>query len=189
MSMEDQPGAADVHTMDPQAAGDGDGGRCKYSRDEMLAIYWGMGDSYYTGVTEVWAVLEPLSQELYEMDVDHGAQKARHKTIDRRQRGKKAKEVTSTEVEENSYEDLLLELGLDVPNQSQSSVSESEAYEDDSEEEVESFQPLAFHVEGEPDFESGEPQDGWEYLRRVKSVSLPRVDLCKFICLIVLVAL
>lgn len=156
--MQEETGAPDVEAMDPHA------GRFRYGRDEMFAIYWGMGDSYYNGVAEVWAVLEPVSPELYELDVDHGAQKPRHKTIDRRQRGKKAKVP-----EENSYEEeLLLELGLDVPSPSQSSVSESEVYEDDSEDEVESFQPLAFVVEGEPDFDSGEPQDGWEYLRRVK---------------------
>lgn len=166
-------GAGDLEIgspMDPGSAGNlGDGEGFKYTRDEMFAIYWAMGDSYYNGVADVWAVLEPLSQELYEMDVDHGTQKSRHKTIDRRQRGRKAKGSISGSEESNSYEEeLLLELGLDLPSQSQSSVSEGEVYEDDSEEEVESFQPLAFAVEGEPDFESGEPQDGWEYLRRVK---------------------
>ena len=170
--MEEEIGAADeviMRQMDPGSAGDGG---LTYSRDEMYAIYWGMGDSYYNGVAEVWAVLEPFSQELYEMDVDHVAQKPRHKTIDRRQRGRKARGSNSGS-EENSYEeDLLLELGLDLPSQSPSSVSEGEVYEDDSEEEVESFQPLAFAVEGEPDFESGDPQDGWEYLRRVKLVFL-----------------
>ncbi|CAM6088473.1 unnamed protein product [Calypogeia fissa] len=43
-----------------------------------------------------------------------------------------------------------------------------ESYYADDLPEVESFQPRAFAVEGEPDFESGEPVDGWEYLRRVK---------------------
>lgn len=38
----------------------------------------------------------------------------------------------------------------------------------DSDSDEESFQPRAFAVEGEPDFESGPPEDGWEYLRRVK---------------------
>lgn len=31
-----------------------------------------------------------------------------------------------------------------------------------------SIQKLAFSVEGEPDFDSGPPQDGLEYLRRVR---------------------
>ena len=38
--------------------------------------------------------------------------------------------------------------------------------QDDSDEEV-SLQPLAFQVHGEPNFDSGPPQDGFEYLRRV----------------------
>lgn len=176
MSTAEEIGTGDASPMmDPAIAGNAG---FKYTRDEMFALYWAMGDSYYNGVAEVWTVLEPFSQEFYEMDVDHGTQKPRHKTIDRRQRGgRKARSGGSAEENNNSSsyeEELLLELGLDVPSpsQSQSSVSESEVYEEDSEEEVESFQPLAFAVEGEPDFESGEPQDGWEYLRRVKLVFL-----------------
>jgi len=170
MSREQEISAGDVEIASPMDPASAEG--FKYTRDEMFAIYWAMGDSYYNGVADVWAELEPLSQELYEMDVDHGTQKPRHKTIDRRQRGRKAttnsrSNTNSGSSEGNSYEEeLLLELGLDLPSQSPS--SEGEVYEDDSEEEVESFQPLAFAVEGEPDFESGAPQDGWEYLRRVK---------------------
>lgn len=192
MSSEKEISAGEVEMASPTDPGSSAKG-FKYTRDEMLAIYWAMGDSYYNGVADVWAVLEPLSQELYEMDVDHGTQKPRHKTIDRRQRGRKATTTTigrlnsnSGSSEGNSYEEeLLLELGLDLPSQSPS--SEGEVYEDDSEEEVESFQPLAFAVEGEPDFESGEPQDGWEYLRRVKwefkrcpKVVVAKVDPKKF---------
>lgn len=148
----------------------------RYTRDEMFAIYWAMGDSYHNGVAEVWAVLEPLSQELYEMDVDHGAQKPRHKTIDRRQRGNRKSKAGSNSNDTSYEEELLQELGIDLPT-NQSPSSEGEVYEDDSDEEVESFQPLAFAVEGEPDFDSGEPQDGWEYLRRVKYAFLPSVTL------------
>ncbi|ONK57815.1 uncharacterized protein A4U43_C09F4370 [Asparagus officinalis] len=36
-----------------------------------------------------------------------------------------------------------------------------------SSDEYDSIQRPAFFVEGEPDFESGPPEDGWEYLRRV----------------------
>lgn len=162
--------------MDVEMADPGPG--FKYSRDEMFAIYWAMGDSYYNAAAEVWAVLEPLSPELYELDADHGSQKPRHKTIDRRQRGNNRKAKGSNNNNNNSNsgsegnnsyeEELLLELGLDIPTSQSPSASEGEVYEDESDEEVESFQPLAFAVEGEPDFESGDPQDGWEYLRRVK---------------------
>lgn len=40
--------------------------------------------------------------------------------------------------------------------------------EDDSDEEYASIQRPAFVVEGEPNFESGPPEDGLEYLRRVR---------------------
>ncbi|TVU25792.1 hypothetical protein EJB05_28301, partial [Eragrostis curvula] len=41
-------------------------------------------------------------------------------------------------------------------------------YEDDSDDEYEGILKPAFAVDGEPDFESGEPLDGFEYLRRVR---------------------
>jgi gem associated protein 2 len=41
-------------------------------------------------------------------------------------------------------------------------------YEDDSDDEYVGILKPAFEVDGEPDFESGEPLDGFEYLRRVR---------------------
>lgn len=50
-----------------------------------------------------------------------------------------------------------------------STIVEEVCYEDDnSDDEYDSIQRPAFVVEGEPDFESGPPQDGLEYLRRVR---------------------
>ena len=40
--------------------------------------------------------------------------------------------------------------------------------EDDSDEDYASIQRPAFVVEGEPNFDSGPPEDGLEYLRRVR---------------------
>lgn len=40
--------------------------------------------------------------------------------------------------------------------------------DDDSDEDYSSIQRPAFSVEGEPNFESGPPEDGLEYLRRVR---------------------
>lgn len=58
-------------------------------------------------------------------------------------------------------------------------VEEEDAF-DDSDDEV-SLQPLAFLVGGEPDFESGPPQDGFEYLRRVmwETAQCPKVKIAK----------
>ncbi|XP_020246856.1 uncharacterized protein LOC109824636 isoform X2 [Asparagus officinalis] len=50
-----------------------------------------------------------------------------------------------------------------------------------SSDEYDSIQRPAFFVEGEPDFESGPPEDGWEYLRRVRweSAHIPKVKVVK----------
>ena len=40
--------------------------------------------------------------------------------------------------------------------------------DEETDDEYESIQRAAFKVEGEPDFESGPPEDGLEYLRRVR---------------------
>lgn len=45
---------------------------------------------------------------------------------------------------------------------------EEESIEDDDSDDYTSILRPAFMVEGEPDFESGPPEDGLEYLRRVR---------------------
>jgi survival of motor neuron protein-interacting protein 1 len=49
-----------------------------------------------------------------------------------------------------------------------SPVSEECIEDDDSEDDYASIQRPAFQVDGEPNFDSGPPEDGWEYLRRVR---------------------
>ncbi|EXB68029.1 Gem-associated protein 2 [Morus notabilis] len=53
--------------------------------------------------------------------------------------------------------------------------------EDDSDEEYASIQRPAFVVEGEPNFESGPPEDGLEYLRRVRweAAQIPKIRVAK----------
>ncbi|KAJ7957382.1 gem-associated protein 2-like [Quillaja saponaria] len=53
--------------------------------------------------------------------------------------------------------------------------------DDDSDEEYASIQKPAFSVEGEPNFESGPPEDGLEYLRRVRweAAQIPKVKVAK----------
>ena len=49
------------------------------------------------------------------------------------------------------------------------SVAKECSEEDDSsDEDYASIQRPAFMVDGEPNFDSGPPEDGWEYLRRVR---------------------
>ncbi|XP_066328094.1 uncharacterized protein [Miscanthus floridulus] len=54
-------------------------------------------------------------------------------------------------------------------------------YEDDSDDDYEGILKPAFAVDGDPDFESGEPLDGFEYLRRVRweANQIPRVKVAK----------
>lgn len=47
-------------------------------------------------------------------------------------------------------------------------LEEENSEDDDSDEDFASIQKPAFSVEGEPNFESGPPEDGLEYLRRVR---------------------
>ncbi|KAJ4839337.1 hypothetical protein Tsubulata_029972 [Turnera subulata] len=60
-------------------------------------------------------------------------------------------------------------------------LEEEWSEEDDSDEEYTSIQRPAFAVEGEPDFDSGPPEDGLEYLRRVRweAAHIPKVKVAK----------
>ncbi|CAL1366048.1 unnamed protein product [Linum trigynum] len=53
--------------------------------------------------------------------------------------------------------------------------------EDNSDDDYASIQKPAFRIEGEPNFDSGPPEDGWEYLRRVRweAARIPKVKVAK----------
>ncbi|KAL6191441.1 hypothetical protein ACLB2K_037832 [Fragaria x ananassa] len=71
---------------------------------------------------------------------------------------------------------------FDVNNENGYPFPEKECSEDDdSDEEYASIQRPAFWVEGEPNFESGSPEDGFEYLRRVRweAAQIPKVRVAK----------
>ncbi|KAL2323837.1 hypothetical protein Fmac_022895 [Flemingia macrophylla] len=53
--------------------------------------------------------------------------------------------------------------------------------DDDSDDDYASIQRPAFAVDGEPNFDSGPPEDGWEYLRRVRweANQIPKVKVAK----------
>ncbi|TKY50571.1 Gem-associated protein 2 [Spatholobus suberectus] len=54
--------------------------------------------------------------------------------------------------------------------------------DDGSDDDYASIQRPAFLVDGEPNFDSGPPEDGWEYLRRVRweADQIPKVKVAKF---------
>ncbi|XP_057732336.1 uncharacterized protein LOC130947647 [Arachis stenosperma] len=58
---------------------------------------------------------------------------------------------------------------------------EEHSEEDDTDDDYASIQRPAFFVDGEPDFDSGPPEDGWEYLRRVRweADQIPKVKVAK----------
>lgn len=76
---------------------------------------------------------------------------------------------------------------LPVSDETGFSVVEEEFFEDeDSDEDYSSIQRPAFMVTGEPNFDSGPPQDGLEYLRRVRYYfQLLRIAIHVNVCLVV----
>ncbi|XVF84459.1 hypothetical protein PTKIN_Ptkin17bG0038700 [Pterospermum kingtungense] len=60
-------------------------------------------------------------------------------------------------------------------------VEEESIEDNDSDEDYTSILRPAFMVEGEPDFDSGPPEDGFEYLRRVRweAAQIPKVQIAK----------
>ncbi|KAG6433366.1 hypothetical protein SASPL_104977 [Salvia splendens] len=69
-----------------------------------------------------------------------------------------------------------------VSDERGSSAVEEDYCEDDDSDEEYSIQRPAFSVTGEPDFDSGPPLDGLEYLRRVRweAARIPKVKVVKF---------
>ncbi|XP_004979172.1 LOW QUALITY PROTEIN: gem-associated protein 2-like [Setaria italica] len=65
--------------------------------------------------------------------------------------------------------------------QEPSDQGEDVEYESDSDDDYDGILKPAFAVDGDPDFESGEPLDGFEYLRRVRweAKQIPRVKVAK----------
>lgn len=61
------------------------------------------------------------------------------------------------------------------------SIVEECGEDDDSDDDYASIQRPAFLVDGEPNFDSGPPEDGWEYLRRVRweADQIPKVKVAK----------
>lgn len=73
--------------------------------------------------------------------------------------------------------------GCPIGNENESSFVEGEDNDyDDSDDDYGSIQRLAFFVAGEPDFDSGPPEDGFEYIRRVRweAEHMPKVKVSKF---------
>jgi survival of motor neuron protein-interacting protein 1 len=168
--------------------------RRSYKREELLALQETGKKAVTDQQQEPWvekilAALEFFADDFYEMEKNNNGQvKSRHRNADRRQRGARGVAKSWDRGLDHQACEVGQEQGVTataagwshnnnkgggaaaVVERAEVDEEEEEEEEEDSEEDVDSFQPRAFAVEGEPDFASGPPQDGWEYLRRVRQV-------------------
>eukprot|EP00268_Persea_americana_P049245 TRINITY_DN5265_c0_g1_i1.p1 TRINITY_DN5265_c0_g1~~TRINITY_DN5265_c0_g1_i1.p1 ORF type:complete len:441 (-),score=100.77 TRINITY_DN5265_c0_g1_i1:178-1500(-) len=163
----------------------------RYSRSELEALRlvdveeqqrrW---DSIYQGLGVVVAgEFDQMAAEKHH--------KLAHKSTDRRKNSGKRKHTAansgvvcfqSVGTIFDEVKSMDLTCGVLADRKENSTIVEEVCYEDDdSDDECDSIQRPAFVVEGEPDFESGPPQDGLEYLRRVRweAAQCPKVKVVK----------
>ncbi|CAK9273020.1 unnamed protein product [Sphagnum jensenii] len=181
--------------------------RRSYKREELLALQETGKKAVTEQQQEPWvenilAALEFFADDFYEMEKNNNGQvKSRHRNADRRQRGARGVPKSWDRGLDQQACEVGQEQGVTaaaagwshnnnkgggaaaVVERAEVDEDEEEEEEEDSEEDIDSFQPRAFAVEGEPDFASGPPQDGWEYLRRVRQVweaaQCPKVKVAK----------
>nr|DAD26732.1 TPA_asm: hypothetical protein HUJ06_028200 [Nelumbo nucifera] len=185
--------------------------QCKisYSRNEMDALRFVDVERQQTMWKEIYNALEPVVAKELDGMTRCKQQTQRHRNVDNRQRpGKKKggdgilRESCPPNTENNEYKEanpldqacgvyvnpLDLSCGDCVNDQNDCTIIQEETIieevfneDEDSEDEYESIHKLAFLVEGEPDFDSGSPQDGFEYLRRVRweAAHIPKVKVAK----------
>ncbi|XP_027177089.1 uncharacterized protein LOC113776152 isoform X1 [Coffea eugenioides] len=171
------------------------GGKRVYTRTELEVLRFVAVDWQRKKWTEVYCGLGPAVQEEYDGLVgsdNHSQfhhqqlqqQKKKHTRVDFNPRFRNearssvfalsGEEYSENAENENAYENLIDPPGLHV-------IEQDECLEDDSDEDYSSIQKPAFFVTGEPDFDSGPPEDGLEYLRRVRweSAQIPKVKVAK----------
>lgn len=161
--------------------------RIRYSKQQLLDLSAHLQASV-EAKSELLAIAGPAFEELCSLKAinDNFKRPGRRRNVDRRQR--------SSRKSPNTRDNLLIELPGDSErlsgdweplsnNVELSSVSGNEepveavSEEGEVSEDEETLQPLALYVEGEPDFDLGPPEDGYEYLRRVmwEAAQCPKV--------------
>lgn len=169
--------------------------RIRYIRDELLDLRFHGEDEQLGRWNEIMSYSGNIGAEIHDMEnTAENYPKPRRRNIDRRQRARKNEEASKGKKPPNTIPGplLLIKSNEQCYEELPSQISESNAeniqqtsilpYEeqddfDDSDDEFDSLLKPAFLVEGEPDFESGPPEDGIEYLRRVKweAAQFPKV--------------
>ncbi|KAL5718768.1 hypothetical protein ACHQM5_011636 [Ranunculus cassubicifolius] len=173
-----------------------------YSRDEMEAIrcmnveeekiiwneiYVMMGTSVAKEYEELAASSKPKKQGGRGKKTDHITNKEENGLPKKKGNNVSTHgEVYNSHMEHNLKENILCEDLVGCANDviMDSSIVEfecDEGIESDSEDEFDNIQRPAFAVEGDPDFNSGPPQDGLEFLRRVRweAAQIPKVKVAK----------
>uniref|UniRef100_A0A1D1ZA89 Gem-associated protein 2 n=1 Tax=Anthurium amnicola TaxID=1678845 RepID=A0A1D1ZA89_9ARAE len=161
----------------------------RYTREGLVALRFVDVDEQRQKWNEIYGGLETVVSREYD-EISVSSQKKANLSYDQRQQQEKKKGTSTSKhellVENNGKRSDALETpgllcGSNFDEESWADEEES-CNEDDSDDEYSSIQRPAFLVEGEPDFESGPPQDGLEYLRRVRweAAQMPKVKVAKF---------
>ncbi|MQL94193.1 hypothetical protein Taro_026849 [Colocasia esculenta] len=160
----------------------------RYTRSVLEALRFVDVDKQREKWDAIYKGLDSIASREYD-EVLTSSQKKVNWNYDQQQRQEKKKGASTTRRElsvENfekvsSAPEISALLCSSSVEEDSWAVEEGQCTEDESDDEYDSIQRPAFYVEGEPDFESGPPQDGWEYLRRVRweAAQMPKVKVSK----------
>ncbi|KAH6770305.1 hypothetical protein C2S52_015108 [Perilla frutescens var. hirtella] len=158
-----------------------------YSREELEALRFEKVEEQKKKWVEVYCGLDPVVVAEYD-ELERAREKDRMPSFNFDPRPQFQKLANLGEVCPKVEGDNLENLNasdhssfLPVSDDIGPSVVEENYCEDDDSDEEYSIQRPAFFVAGEPDFDSGPPQDGLEYLRRVRweAARIPKVKVVK----------
>ncbi|KAJ4751526.1 Gem-associated protein 2 [Rhynchospora pubera] len=164
-----------VSLRDEETKGHEKGPQRKYTRSDMEALRFVQSEYQLELFERVYWGLEPTVR--LELDGIFVADSNKKKKRNRNRNKNKQRNRN------NGGGDIASEEQLVAGTSNQSGMGENMQCEEDdiSDDSYDGILKLAFLVEGEPDFESGPPVDGWEYLRRVRweADQLPDVKVAK----------
>ncbi|XP_030520868.1 uncharacterized protein LOC115734288 [Rhodamnia argentea] len=176
---------------------EGDGTKRRYSREEMEALRFVNISEQRKLWREIYNGLGPVAREYANLaSSKHRAQSTlsyhcQRQTLGRAQDpgilGEGCKEqvdivLENTEDSETNYMNLDSACGQNISCEDVDIIEEGgEEDSDDNDEYFSSIQRPAFSVEGEPNFDAGPPEDGLEFLRRVRweAAQIPNVKVAK----------
>ncbi|XP_078150305.1 uncharacterized protein LOC144545605 isoform X2 [Carex rostrata] len=170
-----------------ETKGDEKGLQKKYTRSDMEALRFAQLEYQHEMFERVYWGLEPTIK--LEFDGIFGEDSKKKKRNRNRNRNKNKQPTRNISGGDFHHQMLIPEEQLvagpsdqtgngEICNKFENMQCEDDDISDDSHDGI--LKP-AFYVEGEPDFESGPPVDGWEYLRRVRweAHQLPDVKVAK----------